>query len=65
MEVERERTRQVARIGLASHFIPRYAEPQIPLRVTATMVLLYLAWTSLRTRRFSRSGPPQLPERER
>ena len=40
---------------LASHFIPRYAEPQIPLRVTATMVLLYLAWTSLR--RFSRSGP--------
>ena len=33
---------------LASHFLPRYAEPQIPLRVTATMLLLYLAWTSLR-----------------
>ena len=32
-----------------SHFIPRYAEPQIPLRVVATMVLLYLVWSSLRT----------------
>ena len=35
--------------AMASHFLSRYAEPQIPLRVTATMVLLYLAWTSLRT----------------
>ena len=34
--------------ALASHFPGRYAEPQIPLRVTATMLLLYLAWTSLR-----------------
>ena len=33
--------------ALASQFLPRYADPQIPLRVTATMVLLYLAWTSL------------------
>ena len=37
--------------ALASHFLPRYAEPQIPLRVTATMLLLYLAWTSLRRTR--------------
>ena len=37
--------------ALASQFLPRYADPQIPLRVTATMVLLYLAWTSLRTAR--------------
>ena len=35
--------------ALASHFLPRYAEPQILLRVTATMLLLYLAWTLLRT----------------
>ena len=34
---------------------PRYAEPQIPLRVTATMVLLYLAWSSLRTARAQRA----------
>ncbi len=31
----------------ASHFLPRYAVPQIPLRVTATMLLLFLVWTSL------------------
>ena len=35
--------------ALASHFLPRYAVPQILLRVTATMLLLYLAWTLLRT----------------
>ena len=35
--------------ALASHFLPRYAAPQILLRVTATMLLLYLAWTLLRT----------------
>ena len=34
---------------------PRYAEPQIPLRVTATMVLLYLAWSSLETARARRA----------
>ena len=37
--------------AMASIFLPRYAVPQIPLRVTATMVLLYLSWTSLRTAR--------------
>lgn len=30
------------------YMAPRYAEPQIPLRVIATMVLLYLVWSSLR-----------------
>ena len=35
--------------ALASHFLPRYAAPQILLRVTATMLLLYLVWTLLRT----------------
>ena len=35
--------------ALAAHFLPRYAAPQILLRVTATMLLLYLAWTLLRT----------------
>ena len=34
---------------------PRYAEPQIPLRVAATMVLLYLAWKSLRAVRSRRA----------
>ncbi len=34
---------------------PRYAEPQIPLRVAATMVLLYLAWRSLRAVRSRRA----------
>ena len=34
---------------------PRYAEPQIPLRVTATMVLLYLAWSSLEAARARRA----------
>ena len=33
--------------AVASHFLPRYAEPQIPLRVTATMLLLFLAWSTL------------------
>ena len=33
---------------MASQFLPRFAEPHIPLRVAATMLLLYLAWTSLR-----------------
>ena len=37
--------------AMASHFLSRYAEPQIPLRVTALMMLLYLAWSSLRTAR--------------
>ena len=37
--------------AMTSHFLPRYADLQIPLRVTATMVLLYLAWSSLRTAR--------------
>ena len=35
--------------SLASHFLPRYAAPQVLLRVTATMLLLYLVWTLLRT----------------
>ena len=35
--------------ALASPFLPRYAETQILLRVTATMLLLYFAWTLLRT----------------
>ena len=34
--------------SMASHFLPRYALPEIPLRVTATMLLLFLAWSSLR-----------------
>ena len=33
--------------AVTSHFLPRYAEPQIPLRVTATMLLLFLAWSTL------------------
>ena len=33
--------------SMASHFLPRYALPEIPLRITATMLLLYLAWSSL------------------
>ena len=33
--------------AVMSHFLPRYAEPQIPLRVTATMLLLFLAWSTL------------------
>ena len=33
--------------SVMSHFLPRYAEPQIPLRVTATMLLLFLAWSTL------------------
>ena len=37
--------------AMASRFLPRFAEPQIPLRVTALMILLYLAWSSLRTAR--------------
>ncbi len=32
----------------ASHFVPRFAVPEIPLRVTATMLLLFLVWSSLR-----------------
>ena len=35
--------------AMASRFLPRFAEPQISLRVTALMILLYLAWSSLRT----------------
>ena len=34
--------------SMASHFLPRYALPEIPLRVTAAMLLLFLAWSSLR-----------------
>ena len=37
--------------AMASHFLTRYAEPQIPLRVTALLLLLYLAWSSLRAAR--------------
>ena len=37
--------------AMASRFLSRFAEPQIPLRVTALMILLYLAWSSLRTAR--------------
>ena len=33
--------------AVTSHFLPRYAEPQIPLRVTATMLLLFLACSTL------------------
>ena len=33
---------------MASHFLPRYAVPEIPLRATATMLLLFLVWSSLR-----------------
>ena len=40
--------------AMASHFLSRYAEPKIPLRVTALMLLLYLAWSSLRTARARR-----------
>ena len=40
--------------AMASHFLSRYAEPQVPLRVTALMMLLYLAWSSLRTARARR-----------
>ena len=40
--------------AMASHFLSRYAAPQIPLRVTALMLLLYLAWSSLRTARARR-----------
>ena len=48
--------------ALASHFLPRYAEPQIPLRVTATMLLLYLAWTSLRAARGRRGRSHPTPQ---
>lgn len=34
--------------AMVTRFLPRFAEPQIPLRVTALMILLYLAWSSLR-----------------
>ena len=34
--------------AMATRFIPRFAEPQIPLRVTATMVLFFLVCSSLR-----------------
>ena len=50
--------------ALAAHFLPRYAVPQILLRVTATVLLLYLAWTLLRTvwaRRAARGGPCSQP----
>ena len=33
--------------SIASHFLPRYALPEIPLRVTAMMLLLFLVWSSL------------------
>ncbi len=33
--------------AVMSHFLPRYAEPQIPLRITATMLLLFLAGSTL------------------
>ena len=34
--------------SMASHFLPRYGLPQVPLRVVATLVLLFLVWSSLR-----------------
>ena len=40
--------------AVTSHFLPRYAEPQIPLRVTATMLLLFLTWSTLQ--KFVRSS---------
>ena len=50
--------------ALASHFLPRYAEPQIPLRVVATMVLLYLVWTVAADRvGAARSELPQIAPR--
>ncbi|MXZ71425.1 MAG: hypothetical protein F4Z04_07960 [Acidobacteria bacterium] len=33
--------------AMATRFVPRFAEPQIPLRAAATMVLLYLIWTAI------------------
>ena len=54
--------------AMASRFLPRFAEPQIPLRVTALMMLLYLAWSSLRTARARRTQgvvPPAVDLRER
>ena len=33
--------------AVSSHFLPRYAAPEILLRVTATMLLLFLVWSSL------------------
>lgn len=36
--------------SLASHFLPRYALPEIPLRITATVLLLHLVWSFFRTR---------------
>ena len=42
--------------SVVSHFLPRYALPQIPLRVVATMVLLFLVWSSLRRIVRSRAG---------
>ena len=45
---------------MASQFVPRFALPQIPLRVTATMLLLFLAWSSLHRfiRPIARGGRP-------
>ena len=43
--------------AMASHFMVRYAEPQIPLRVTALLMLLYLVWSSLRAARVRRDRP--------
>ena len=40
---------------------PRYAEPQIPLRVIATMVLLYLVWSSIRAGRDRRPAGDHQP----
>ena len=40
--------------AMATRFVPRFAEPRIPLRVTATMVLLYLAWSSVQAARARR-----------
>ena len=37
--------------SLASHFLPRYALPEIPLRITATALLLHLVWSFFRERR--------------
>ncbi len=34
--------------AMVSHFIPRYAEPEVPLRILATLLLFWLAVSSLR-----------------
>ena len=41
--------------AMVTRFVPRFALPQVPLRVVATMVLLFLVWSSLRRLARSRS----------